>query len=321
MKRLVVLVLLVATLSIAANGEMTKVSIGMGYIPNVQFAPFYVALDKGYFSEEGLEVTLDFSNPYDAPALLTAGRVEFIAGDGEQVIISRSKGLPLVYLAAIYVKYPIAIASLEERNIREPKDLIGKILGVPGFYGSSLIGMKAILKGAGVEESKINIVPIGFTQSAAIDQGRVDAAVVYINNEPVQLRHFGKRVNVIPSYEYIDAISTGLISTDGIIKSKPEVARKVVKAFLRGLKFTMENPEEAVDITIKFVPEAAEKRDLQLAVLRESIKLYESDYTRQKGLGWSDPKSWSATQDFLFEIGIIDKKVDVGSLFTHEFLP
>src|SRR3970040_254727 len=140
LKRILLLVLLGALVT-ACSGEtgtgsqneaLTHVKLPVGYIPNIQFAPLYVAIEKGYFREAGIELEFDYSFETDAVALVGADELQFAVVSGEQVLLARAQGLPVVYVAAWYQQYPVAVVSKAELGVLIPQDLKGKKIGLLG---------------------------------------------------------------------------------------------------------------------------------------------------------------------------------------------
>jgi NitT/TauT family transport system substrate-binding protein len=293
-----------------------EVTLAMGFIPNVQFAPFYVAVEKGYFAEENLEINFDYGMETDLLNLVGTDVLRFAVASGDQVILARAQGLPVVYVMTYFQRFPVAVVSLEDVPLEEPADLIGRSVGIPGLYGASYIGWRALLYAAEIDEQEISLKSIGYTQVASLTEDQVEAAVVYAANEPVQLRQAGYEPHIIYVADYINLVSNGIITNEKTIAEKPELVAGVVRATLRGLRYTIDHPEEAFEICLQYVPEAGgENREAQLAVLEESIKFWESER-----LGYSDPSAWETSQEFMLEIGLVDTRTEVEEMFTNQFI-
>jgi NitT/TauT family transport system substrate-binding protein len=294
--------------------EKRTVTLAMGFIPNVQFAPFYVAVEKGYFAEEGLDVHFDYGMEHDLLKLVGTDEMQFVVGSGDQVIMARNQGLPVVYVMNWYRRFPVAVASLEP--IRQPQDLIGHDIGIPGFYGASYIGWQAMVGAANIDPADVNLVSIGYTQVESLTTGQVDAAVVYAMNAPVQLRQQGYEVSVLAVADYIDFVSNGLITNEKTIAEEPGLVRSVIRAALRGLRDTLDDPDAAFVTCRRYVPEIDEESaPLQRAVLEASLDFWRADH-----LGHSDPAAWEASQTFMLQIGMIETEVGVSTMFTNDFV-
>ena len=302
----------------ASGTELTKVEVGLGYIPSVQFAPFYVALDKGYFAEQGLDVHFQHGFETDFLKLVGTGEIPFAVGSGEQVILGRAQGLPLVYAAAWYRKFPVVVFALKEKGLNTPKSLEGHTIGIPGLYGASLVGWKALAYGAGLDESKVSLESIGFTQAAAVSEGRVDAAIDYIVNGPVQLQQAGKAVDIIPVSDYVNLPSNGLITSEKVMAENPELVQKMTTALLKGISDTLASPDEAFAASLKAVPEAGgENEATNRAIFDASLDIWQATAAE---LGRTDPLAWQQAADFMLEMGLISQAVPVEGIFTNEFV-
>lgn len=295
---------------------LTHIDLGVGYVPNVQFAPFYVAQAKGFFAEEGLEVALEHGYENDFVALTATGERQFAVASGDQVILARAQGLPVTYVMKWYQRFPVAVLALAESEIDAPQALIGRSVGIPGLYGASYIAWKALVYTNGLDESRIDLKEIGFTQAEALNQKTVDAAVVYIANEPVQLKNAGKAVALIEVSDYIDLVSNGLVTNQKLMAENPDLVRRMVKASLRGVAYTIEHPDEAFEIARSFIPEMTDAdAPVQRAVLDASIDLWR---TQEPGL--SSAQAWQASVDFMRQSGLINADLNIDDLYTNRFV-
>ncbi|HEX9018170.1 MAG TPA: ABC transporter substrate-binding protein [Anaerolineaceae bacterium] len=316
-----VMIMLVASCAPAPAGspvpKMTTITLPLGYIPNVQFAPMYVAIEKGYFRQEGLNVTLDYSMETDNVALVGANKLSFAVVSGEQVLLGRAQGLPVVYVAAWYQKYPVGVVAKTSQNIRKPADLKGKHIGIPGLYGASYIGLRALLSAAGLKEQDVTLDSIGFNQVEAVATDKEQAGVIYTPNEPVQLRAQGYTVDVISVADYLPLVSNGLITNEQTIKDNPELVKAVARAMLHGIQNTIQNPDEAYNISKKYVETLAKSDEkVQKQVLAASIELWKTDKP-----GYTDPQAWDNMQKVLLDMGLMKKSLDLTSAYRNDLLP
>jgi NitT/TauT family transport system substrate-binding protein len=289
----------------------------MGYIPNIQFAPVYVAMEKGYFSQAGFEVELEYGNEADAVALVGAGEQTFAIASGEQVLLARAQGLPVTYVAAWYQEFPVGVVSMSEQQIKVPENLSGERIGIPGLYGASYIGFKALLNAGGLRESDVDLLSIGFNQVESLVTEQVDATVIYLANEPVILRSQGYEVNVIRVADYLQLVANGLVTNEETIQREPERVRAFIGALLNGIEDTIENPDEAYAISEKYVENLAEANEsVQKEVLAESIELW-----RTERPGFSEPAGWINMQQVLLDMGLLEESIDLNEVFTNELIP
>ncbi|MGV8026174.1 MAG: ABC transporter substrate-binding protein [Anaerolineaceae bacterium] len=302
------------------EGNLTAIPLPAGYIPNVQFAPLYVAIEKGFYRDAGLDVTVDYNLETDNVALLGVGDLDFAIASGEQVLLGQGQDLPVVYVLAWYQDYPVGVVSLKDAGITEPADLTGKKIGIPGLYGASYVGFRALLQANGMKESDLTLDSIGYTTVEALVNGQDDAVVIYVSNEPVQLETQGYKINTLRVSDYTNLIGNGLITNQKVMEEKPELVRAMVSATLQGIRYTQEHPAEAFEICKKYVDNLAnltpEEQEVQRQVLDASIALYHVEKN-----GASDLQTWQNMQSILLDMGLLSQELDLNQVFSNAYLP
>lgn len=293
--------------------ELKEIKIAMGFIPNVQFAPFYVAQEKGYFEKQGLKVDFDYGMETDLITLLGKDELSFVVGSGDQVILAANKGLPVIMFVSWYKKFPVCLVSLEEKNIGKPADLVGKSVGIPAQVGASFIGWQAFLKKANLDPQKTNLKTIGYTQVESLTQEVVQAAVCYSMNEPVRLESLGYKINKIEFSDYANLPSNGLLTNKKTLQENPELVQAIAAAFFKGLEETINNPDEAFEISKKYIPEMKDE-DLQKKVLLACLPFW-----NEKPLGTLEKEVWQKAVDLMAEFGMVKKDLEVEKLFDYRF--
>ena len=303
--------------SVSETGQLTRIRLPMGYVPNIQFAPVYVAIEKGYFREAGIELELDYKLETDGVALVGSGDLPFAVVSGEQVLLARAQGLPVVYAAAWYQQYPVSVVARSELGVLIPQDLKGRKVGLPGLFGANYVGLRALLFEAKMSESDVTLDSIGFNQVELFAAGEQDIIVGYTANEPIQLRARGIPVTEIRVADYVQLASNGILTSEEVISENPDLVRAFVSAFLKGLADTIADPEEAFELSEAHIPNFAElDAEVQKQVLATSIEQWKAGR-----LGYSDPQAWENMRDVLLEMGLIPEDMELNKAFTNEFIP
>lgn len=321
MKKLSILltVVLLLSCSLICSADPDSFTLPCGFVPSVQFAPLYVGLEKGFFAEENISLELDHSMEIDTVALVGAGRLPFGICSGEQVLLGREQGLPLVYITNWYQNYPVGVLALAESGITSMEDLRGRTVGIPVLSGASYIGFEAMLNQAGMKDSDVKLETVGYTQAELLVQGRIDAAVVYTTNEPEQLKALGYEISLFTVADVTTMVGNGLITNETMIRENPDLVNRMVRAFVRSIRWTRENPEEAYEICKIYVDGLAdaENPELQMQVLLRSAEYYDAG---PYGFGFSDPEAWNNMGVLLKDMGMIADS-DTSAAFTNEFIP
>jgi NitT/TauT family transport system substrate-binding protein len=303
--------------STSVAGPLTKIRLPLGYIPNIQFAPFYVAIQKGYFKDAGFEIEFDYSFETDGVKLVGVGDLPFAVVSGEQVLLARAQDVPVTYVAAWYQQYPISVVSKSDANISKVSDLKGKKIGLPGLFGANYIGLQALLFSAGLTESDVTLQEIGFNQVELVAAGKQNIIVGYVGNEPIQLKAQGIDVTELRVSDAVQLAANGILASEKVIKEDPKLVKSFVGAFLKGLQYTIDNPDEAYTLSASYIPNfATQDQKVQKEILATSIELWKADR-----LGYSDPKAWENMQNVLLEMKLIPAKLDLSKAFTNEFVP
>lgn len=299
------------------NDVLTPVTLAMGFVPNVQFASFYVAKSKGYFADEGIDLQFDYGMENDLVQLVAADELQFAVASGDQVILGRSAGLPIRYVMEWYSRFPVAVTSLD-LELNDPAVLEGQTIGLPGLFGANYVGWLALAYASEIDQDAVNLETVGFNQVATLTEGQIDAAVVYATNEPLQLQAQGHDPSTIYVADYINLVANGIITNEKTIDERPELVAGMVRASLRGLSDAIDNPDEAFDIVVEeYVPEAGgENAELQRAILDETLKFWRTD----EQLGTSDPAAWESSVEFMEAAELVDDVPAIDSLYTNEFV-
>jgi NitT/TauT family transport system substrate-binding protein len=262
--KLLLVVLLVLTLSpvnAQAVPTLTDLRFFLSYIPNIQFSPVYVAGAKGYFEAEGFNLLVENGDEPVGVEQIAVGDIPVGMVSGEQVILARSNGRPVVYTYQWFNKYPVAVVIPNTTPATTMAELTGLKVGIPGRFGASYSGLVAMLSANDLTENDIQVESIGFNAPDVVCVSAVDAAVVYINNEPLQLQHRADAGNcgtitdftVIPVADTANMVSNGLVTNEELVANNPEMVAGIVRAFDLGLRDTINNPAEAYLLSQTYV--------------------------------------------------------------------
>ncbi len=297
----------------ADSAELVNLRLPMGYIPDPQYAPLYVAVDKGYFAEEDLSIEFDYSFETDGMALVGANELPFAIVGGDQVILARAQELPVVYVLEWFQRYPIAVVSKAAAGIEEPADLAGRTVGLPGFFGASYVGYVGLLLANDLTQEDVDAVDVGFTQVETLLSDQADAVVVFANNEPIQLANMGEDVNVIQVADYIDLVFNGIVTNEETLINNPELVERFTRAMLRGLADTLADSDEAYEISKKYVEGLDDSRK---DVLEASLEMWDAET-----LGYTEAAAWDRTQEILLKMGLLDEPVEnLDDAYTNDFI-
>ena len=296
-------------------------TVGLGYIPSVQFAQFYLADQAGYYRNAGLDVTLQNQIDPDLITLLGQGAVDIGNGDGTSVIPAVSQGIPVVYTSTIYGQFPSIVVARAGSGITSAADLRGKRIGIPGKYGSSWIMLQALLQSAGMTPDDADIVLYpDFGQATALQQGAVDAATGFANNEPIQLKQAGIDTVVLTVDSIVPLPGPGLVTGTATLASKADALRAFTAATLQAMDEIAADPQKGLDATFAVVPDLATDPALQRQILDATIATWKNTRTGAP-YGAIDMAGWQQSLDFMTSLGMVPNPVTVDQLVDGSLLP
>jgi NitT/TauT family transport system substrate-binding protein len=305
-----------STSSGASSTPLKNVSIGLSYNPDIQFAPFYVALSKGYYKAAGLSVTLNHGTVNTTFAALAAGKSTFAFAGGDELLgeLNKHKDLQAIDVATIFQKYPVSLIVPADSPIKTLADLKGHTIGDPFKGGSTYIGLLALLHSAKIPLSDVNVEAIGFNQVAALTQHRVDAVMGYSNSQPLQIESSGMKVRTFDVSDYLPLISNGIITAQQTSRTQSGLVRGFVQATLRGLQDVINDPNHAVQISKQYVP--GMNAPLALEVLKATIPIYRGD----GHLGYNDGKIWQSMEQFLVSQKLDTPQGNLAQVYTNQYI-
>ena len=303
----------------AASGP-TPLTVGLGYIPSVQFAPFYLAQQSGLYRDAGLEVTFQNKIDPDLITLVGQGAVDIGLADGTSVIPAVSQGIPIRYVATVYRTFPSIVFAKASSGIADAGDLEGTTLGIPGRYGSSWIMLQALLESAGLTPDDLEIRDYpDFGQGVAVQQDAVDAATGFVNNEPVQLELAGDDAAVLRVDDFVPLPGPGLIAGSQTIETKPAAIRAFVGATLAAMAQIVDDPEQGLNASIASVPELAQNREAQAAILAATVEAWQG--SDGAPLGTVVRADWEESIAYLTRLGLVPTALPADQVIDDSLLP
>ncbi|MQG75366.1 MAG: ABC transporter substrate-binding protein [SAR202 cluster bacterium] len=311
-KRLLLVVVGLMSFLIIGCGESEpqKVTFMAGFKPqaNLPFVAAYVAQEKGYFSDEGLEVEiLHSAGGGENMTLLLAGKVDFTTADANSVLKYRaSQQAPVKAIALFGQRGQQAFISLTESGIKGPEDWSGKRFGykisIPPDY-------LAIAESVGLDRDSVEEIQVGFDPRILL-QDKVDILAVFKSNEPNIIRSMGHEVEVFEAADYgVPTLGLTYIATEETIDLKSQVTKDFIKATMRATEFIENNQDATLDIVMKYAEN--ENRDHMRFMLETELSDSMSAATMAGGIGAMNSSRWNELRDVLLKFGAIEKSVNI----------
>ena len=295
------------------------VRLQLKYKHQFQFAGYYVAIEKGYYDTEGLDVILLEGKPsiYEIEEVIS-GRTQFGVGTSD-IVVSRLRGKPVVILANIFQHSPVALLTKKESGLRSPQDLYGK--RVMMAQGEKSAELQAMFLNEGVSVDNITIVKPSWNLDDLIN-GRVDALSAYVSSEPYKLELKNIPYTIIgPSNYGIDFYGDNLFTSEDQIKKYPEQVAAFTRASLEGWKFALANPDETADLILRKY--GSIRPDLNKERLLNEAKTYQKLILPNfVEVGHVNPGRWRHIADSYQKLGMIDKDYSMeGFIYNPDRTP
>jgi putative hydroxymethylpyrimidine transport system substrate-binding protein len=321
---------LAASLGAGAEGfAADNVKFALLTQPGVWDAGTFAAVDRKFFEEQKLSVSfVSPTTPADGLKLLASGGVNFATAHSTEVILARSRGLPVVSIATNHQYGTAGIMVPVALGVANLKQLEGKTLGVTGIpYNKTMLEYS--LKKAGVDLGKVKIVTVGFTPMPLLLSKRIDGLGDAITwSEPAMYNvQLGKAPDDKSTYKYFAFYENGVpryytfgvVADERALAKDPGLARRFLAAWAKGQEWAFNNQTAAIEGLRKHVPELNVRE--ATANLAEIARISQSPDTKTHGIGWQNPKVWATQEQFMRENQLIAAKVDVAKALTNAYLP
>ena len=301
-----------------APAKLTKVSVALDWFPWSNHSGLFIAKERGYFADEGLEV--EIFTPGDPSTVLqtvAVGRDDFGINYQTGVLIAREQGIPVVSIMAL-VQHPLnSVMALKESGIAEPKDLAGKTLGWPGIPDNELL-LDTMLKSQGLSLEDVELVNVGFDLVPALIGKKVDAIVgAYWVHESISATNQGFELNIMRMEEHgvPDFYELVIVANEDKIANDPDLVQRFVRGVTRGYQDAMADPLDAVQLLKRVKPEV----DLDIEI--PGVELLAPLWSTENGVfGWQEEARWVNFAKWMQETGLLASAGDPTAAFDNSFV-
>jgi NitT/TauT family transport system substrate-binding protein len=287
---------------------LRQVRLLLGFQPDVQFAPFYLAQQGGFFADAGLEVTIEHSN--DVIPLVADGQAEFGVADATDVMIARTAGIPIKYVSTLYSRFPVALIGAPDVVPAAPEDLAGLRIGTPGEFGSSWHALLALLDAGGLTRDDVTIRAYPqFNQVEGLLNGDVDLITGFRTNEPLRLAAQGFDVELITVDDFAPLPGPGIVVGDELLADVDLVAA-FASAVSQAQQAIADDAQLGLAAATTEVPAIAEDIETARAVLEATVEAWGPSIT-----GVVDADVWAEGYETMQRLGFIDGSVPVEEMY------
>ena len=297
---------------------LKKVSIVLDWTPNTNHTGIYVAKEKGYFKQHGLDVSIIMPGNAGADQLVASGKAQFGVSYQESVTQARIQGIPLVSIAAVIQHNTSGFASPKSKNITSPKDFAGKTYGGWGSPTEKAV-ISSLMAQQHADVNKVKIVNMGDTDFFTATKRDVDFAWIYYGWTGIQAEINKEPINMIYLTDYsnkLDYYTPVITTNENMLKNDSKTVKEFMAALSEGYNFAIKHPDESADILSKAVP------DLDKNLVKKSQEWlsprYQADAPR-----WGEQKLsvWENYSNWMYDHKLLEKPLDAKKAFTNDYLP
>ncbi len=317
---ILILVCSIFVLSCGNTKEDTKVKLALDWYPNANHTGLYIALEKGYFQEENIDIEIYTpSDPSTVLQTVGAGQDDFGISYQPDLILAKSKNIPVKSVLA-FVQHPLnIIMTLKESNITRPSDLKGKKIAYPGIPLNENL-LDTLLKADGLQgKQEVELINTGYDLVPPLIGKTVDACLgCYLSHETIMAENEGFPVNVMRMEKWgvPDYYELVLVASDEMITNNKDLVQRMTRAISKGYNDAVSNPKEGIDNLVK-----ATNEEIDQAIEYPGVELLAPLWVDNEGrFGVQTEEKWAIFSKWLFDTGQITSIPETNSLFTNEFV-
>jgi NitT/TauT family transport system substrate-binding protein len=300
----------------AAGKPPDRVRVQLDWTHQAQFAGLYAADRRGYFAAERLDVSLlPLPKPdSDFIGVVAGGNAEFGVGPGPTILAARAQGRAVCAIATIYRRHPLAFMTLADSGIARPQDFPSHTISALPAGGKAIV-FGAMMARLGLDPGSVRQVGTGYDMTPFFSR-TVDIWAGYMTNEVLAARNQGHPVKLILPDDYgVHLYGDTLFATEQLIREKPDLVLRFLRAALKGWRWAIENPDEAGRLALEYDPSLDATH--QVEVMTASVPLI---HTGEDEIGWMRDDIWKGMHDILLAQGILTAPMDLSQVYTMEFL-
>jgi len=305
----------------AVAQDLTPVSFRLDWLPRGYHAPIFLAMERGYFTEAGLNVTLEDgtgSNP--ALVAVSTGNNDIAMAGYTALIQGIPTGLDLLAIGGLVQVSPDSIVSLATAPISTPEDLIGKTIAGNTASASAKV-FEAFLRATGIDSSEVtvlNVAPGG--NAPAVLSRNADGMTGWAFTDALVLATQAEIAPPLLLSDYgVESLGMGFVTSNAYAEANPEVLKKFMGAVARGYADGFADPEAAIDALVAARP--LTERELQLTSLRLLPEFTQTARSKEKPFGWTAHEDWEATEKLLRDFFEFTDELDISTVYTNDFVP